>query len=237
MSNFIHVFPLSIYRDSINLSNSYKQQLIDRVMELEATEPETSSTGGPRRDEDSAWLGDTQGHEFLHNDELFDDLHRQFSACIIQYVRSLGVNVEPIEFFYQRSWATVSRAGQKIHEHAHMQSNISFAYYLKKPVDGGGINFITYDHPNEFSPGIFTPSKTDLGFIAEPSMLTWNIVNIDPKEDEIYIFPSKTLHSTDPNQSSEPRISLSADVTTMLRDSSGHETMMPHVSNWKSFDQ
>jgi uncharacterized protein (TIGR02466 family) len=231
MSKFIHVFPLSIYRDTISLSAVYKKALVDKVLEME-------QAGAKRqKGEDSAWLGDTQGFEFLYKVEPFADLYREISRCIKDYVHSLGVNVDLIEFFYQRSWATVSRSGEKIHEHAHMQSNISFAYYLKKPDSSGGINFITYDHPNEFSAGTFTPSKSELGFISEPSMLTWNIVNIDPKEDEIYIFPSKTLHSTDPNKSSEPRISISADVTTMLRDSSGHETMMPHLSNWQSLDE
>jgi len=236
MSNFIHVFPLSIYRDVITLSASYKKELIAHILAAETARGESQTSVAPRKDDDSAWLGDTQGHEFLHNIDLFADLYREIAECVRKYVRSLGVNADLIDFFYQRSWATISRGGQRIHEHAHMQSNISFAYYLKKPDGGGGINFITYDHPNEFSPGIFTPSKTDLGFINEPSMLTWNIVNIDPKEDEIYIFPSKSLHSTDANQSSDERISLSADITTMLKDSTGHETMMPHFSNWKSFD-
>lgn len=231
MSKFVHIFPLSIYHDTILLSDSYKESLVAKILEMERT-----AQAEDKESHDSAWLGDTQGFEFLYKVELFNDLYREISRCINDYVRSLGINVDLIEFFYQRSWATVSRGGEKIHEHAHMQSNISFAYYLKKPDRSGGINFITYDHPNEFSAGIFTPSKSKLGFISEASMLTWNIVNIDPKENEIYIFPSKTLHSTDPNKSSESRISISADVTTMLRDSAGHETMMPHVSNWKSFD-
>jgi ectoine hydroxylase-related dioxygenase (phytanoyl-CoA dioxygenase family) len=75
-----------------------------------------------------------------------------------------------------------------------------------------------------------------MGFISRPSMLTWNSVLIEPVEDDIVVFPSKTLHATAPNQSERPRISISADVTTMLRDSRGHETMMPHFSHWRSFD-
>ena len=68
-------------------------------------------------------------------------------------------------------------------------------------------------------------------------MLTWNRVNMEPEENDIVIFPSKTLHATLPNESDEPRISISADITTMLRDSHGHETMMPHFRHWRSFDQ
>ena len=68
-------------------------------------------------------------------------------------------------------------------------------------------------------------------------MLTWNIVTIDPDEDDIYIFLSKTLHSTAPNENVEPRIAISEDVTTILRESHGHETMMPHIFHWQSFDE
>jgi hypothetical protein len=68
-------------------------------------------------------------------------------------------------------------------------------------------------------------------------VLTWNRVQLDADEDDILIFPSKTLHGTASSNSDEPRISLSADISAMLRDSNGHETMMPHFSNWRSFDE
>ena len=231
MSNFIHLFPLSLYRDSINLSQSYKRELVDAVFEMEKQAPKT------KQSTDSAWLGDTRGHEFLFKDQRFVELFRQIAMKVREYTDALGINSSLIDFYFQRSWATITRSAEHINEHAHHQSNISFAFYLKKPEKSGGINFITYNHPNEFSNGIFTPTKNQLGFVNTESMLTWNLVNIDPAEDEILIFPSKTLHSTAPNETDTPRISISADVTTLLRDSQGHETMMPHFSHWKSFDE
>lgn len=229
MSNFIHLFPLSVYRASITLSPDYKQQLIKLILEME--------TAAKKERAQSAWLGDTAGFEFLFQREEFRELYRLIAQTIRDYTHALGMNNELIDFYYQRSWATITRKGEQINEHSHDQSNISFAYYLQKPPGSGGINFITYDHPNELSRGVFTPAKAEIGFIDRPSMLTWNNVSIEPKEDEIYIFPSKTLHSTTPSQTDEPRISISADVTTMLRDSQGHETMMPHFRNWQSFDE
>lgn len=228
MSNFVHIFPLSIYRDSLVLSPTYKQQLVDAILQMEAA----SAKSNP----DRAWLGDTAGHEFLFQQPEFHELFALIGNKIREYTMQLGMNNDVIDFYFQRAWATVTRRDEEINEHAHNQSNISFAYYLKKPAGSGGINFITYEHPNEISPGVFTPAKAELGFIDRPSMLTWNRVSIDAKEDEIIIFPSKTLHATTPSEADEPRISISADVTTMLRESRGHETMMPHFRNWRSFD-
>jgi uncharacterized protein (TIGR02466 family) len=230
MSQFVHLFPLSVYRDKLPLDRAYKQQLIDAILRMEA---EAAVSNRPAH---SAWLGDTAGFEFLFQRPEFHELFRQIGRKVREYTAALGINNQLIDFYFQRSWATITRRDQHINQHAHEQSNISFAYYLLKPRGSGGISFIIENHPNEFSRGIFSPSKADLGFIANPSMLTWNHVNLDPEEDDIVIFPSKTLHATLPNETDQPRISISADVTTMLRDSRGHETMMPHFSHWQRFE-
>jgi uncharacterized protein (TIGR02466 family) len=230
MSRFIHLFPLSVYRDKIVLDEAYKRQLVELILAMEAAADRSDKPAH------SAWLGDTQGFEFLFQRPEFMRLFRQISQKVRDYSAALGINNRLIDFCYQRSWATVTRRGERINQHAHEQSNISFAYYLQKPRGSGGISFITDNHPNEFSRGIFSPSKESLGFIDTPSMLTWNHVNLDPEEDDIVIFPSKTLHATLPNDVEEPRISISADITALLRDSRGHETMMPHFSQWRSFD-
>jgi len=213
------------------VTDEYRAQLIDLILRS------NQGSEGTRGHEQAAWLGDISGHEFLFRVPEFRELFVQIAEKIRSYTDSLGINTELINFAFQRSWATVTRQGERISEHAHEQSNISFAYYLKKPPGSGAINFITEDHPNEFSRGIFTPTKQDLGFIKTPSPMTWNLMTIEADQDDILIFPSKTLHSTVPNQSEEARISISADVVTMLRDSQGHETMMPDIKHWQSLDE
>ncbi len=229
MGRFVHLFPLSVYRDLLGLPAGYRQQLVRRVERMEAE-------AAAREIEGSAWLGDIRGFEFLFQDAEFQPLFAHVAAAVRKYIEALGMDGQRIDFYFQRAWATLSRRGERINQHSHEQSNISVAYYLKKPENSGGIQFITENHPNEFSRGIFTPSKADLGFIQQPGLLTWNLVAMEPAEDEIVIFPSKTTHATAPSQTDEPRISISADITTMLRDSRGHETMMPHFSQWRSFD-
>jgi uncharacterized protein (TIGR02466 family) len=229
MAKLIHIFPLSIYRDRNELPPAYRAELVQLVFDMEAA----AKSDKPVH---SAWLGDTSGYEFLYKHERFADLYRAIAAQVRAYTEALGIDATLIDFYFQRSWATITRQGERISEHSHEQSNISVAYYLLKPADAGGINFITYNHPNEFSRGIFTPSKAALGFIKRPGLPTWNTVHLDPDEGDIVIFPSKTLHATVRNESNQPRISISADVTTMLKESTGHETMMPHFSHWRSFD-
>lgn len=230
MGRFINVFALSIYRDKIDLDAAYKAELVRSIVEMErAAAPQAKSAT-------TAWLGDTRGFEFLFQRPEFARLYKEIAAKVLAYTADLGINNDLVEFFFQRSWATISRRGERISEHAHEQSNITFAYYLSKPPNSGGISFVTYDHPNELARGLFSPKKESLGLIKTPSLHTWNTVAIEPDEDEIVIFPSKTLHATAPNTTDQPRISISADISMLLRDSQGHETMMPHFSNWRSFD-
>ena len=54
-------------------------------------------------------------------------------------MKTLEINPENLDIYYQRSWATYTENEQSINFHTHSQSNISFAYYLLKPPNSGGI--------------------------------------------------------------------------------------------------
>ena len=231
MNKLISIFPLSIFKDSIALPEDYKQQLIRAIFEMEAETAEAAHAG------DEAWLGDTRGFAFLFQKPLFEELYRRIAETIRAYIEALGLNNELLDFYFQRSWAKITRKGEKIHEHCHAQSNLSCSYYLRKPPHSGGIQFTTQNHPNEFATGMFSSAKADLGLIQQQGVHTCNAVVVEPAEGDIFVFPSKSLHGTVPSESGDARISISADITTMLRDSYGHETMMPHFSNWRRFDE
>ena len=104
MSKFVHIFPLSIYRDSLTLAPDYKQQLIDSILQMEAASQKKSV--------DRAWLGDTAGHEFLFQREEFQELFRAIAQKIRDYTMALGMNNDLLDFYFQRSWATVTRRGE-----------------------------------------------------------------------------------------------------------------------------
>jgi uncharacterized protein (TIGR02466 family) len=225
MSEFIDLFALSVFRQKLEIDAGYREKLCARILEMERPQPEV----------ESAWLGDTSGYEFLFRDPDFAGLFRSIGNAIRAYTEGLGLNNELLSFYYQRSWATVSREGQRIFEHTHQQSHLSFAFYLQKPADGGGIYFSAAEHPNEFASGLFTLSKEEMQIIKRPGSRTLNRIYVEPEEGEILVFPSKTLHSTAPNMTSQPRISISADIVVTLTESHGHETLMPAIENWQKF--
>ena len=225
MSEFIDLFALSVFRQKLDLSAEDREKLCNRILEMERPQPE----------QESAWLGDTSGFEFLFRDPDFESLFQSIGDAIRNYTEALGLNNDLLSFYFQRSWATVSREGQRIFEHSHQQSHLSFAFYLQKPADSGGIFFSVAEHPNEFAAGLFTLSKEELQIIKRPDSRTLNQIYVEPEEGEILVFPSKTLHSTAANMTAEPRISISADIVVTLAESRGHETLMPAIEKWQRF--
>ena len=147
----------------------------------------------------------------------------------------MEINTKLLDIYYQRSWATYTKNKQSINFHTHAQSNISFAYYLLKPPKSGGIIFRSNELQNEIAKNIFTNSKIEKSLINKPNVYNSDKSVFDLEQDSIIIFPSKTPHATIPNKSKSPRISISGDVTIMLKDSKGFEHLMPNFKNWTKF--
>ena len=60
-------------------------------------------------------------------------------------------------------------------------------------------------------------------------------VNISTEVDELYIFPSKTTHSTSENKTTFERISISADVSIITKHSKNLEHLLTPIDNWIKF--
>ena len=60
-------------------------------------------------------------------------------------------------------------------------------------------------------------------------------IKIDTEEDDIIIFPSKTIHATEENKNNNERISISADITIVAKNAENLEYLMPPLSEWKKF--
>ncbi len=225
----LNFFPLSILQDQIDLSNEKKISLINEVKDMKE-----NSQNLKYKENDDSWTGDTQGHEFIHKNPKFDIFFSELKKKIDLYLDFLKIDKNQVEPFIQRSWATISVGREAIADHKHLQSHLSFAYYLKKnPEDA---NFVLYDevYRNEFIPGLFK-SKTaiDKKVIQQMTISTAPRVSVAVKEDDIILFPSKTLHSTERNKSNKERISISGDITFLSKDSNLLEHLVPNYSNWK----
>ena len=222
-------FPLSVFQDQIQMSIDEKNNLINEIRKMKDTSQNLGSIG-----KSESWTGDTQGFEYLHKNKVFDKLFDEIKKKIILYLNFLKVDQEQIDIFMQRSWATISNNKEVIRKHQHLQSHISFAYYLKKnPEDA---NFILHDEikRNEFIPALFT-SKTlqKEKVVKEPTYASAPRINLEVKEDDIVIFPSKTPHGTDQILNNNERISISGDVIFLAKNSNLLEHLTPSFENWK----
>jgi len=222
-------FPLSIFQDQIQMSNDEKNNLINEIRKMKDL-----SKNSDYKFNNESWTGDTQGFEYLHKNKVFDKLFDEIKKKIILYLEFLKVDKEKIDIFMSRSWATISNDKEVIAKHKHLQSHISFAYYLKKrPEDA---NFILHDEikRNEFIPALFT-SKTiqKEKVVKEPTYASAPRINLGVKEDDIVIFPSKTPHGTDQTLNNNERISISGDVIFLAKDSNLLEHLTPNFNNWK----
>ena len=222
-------FPLSILQDQIKLLDEEKINLINDIRVMKS-----NSQNSDYQKNDASWTGDTQGYEYIFNIPKFENLFLEIKKKIEIYLDFLKIDKDQIEVYIQRSWATISVSGEVISKHQHLQSHLSFAYYLKKNVEDS--NFIIYDDDkkNEFIPGLFG-SKTLIQkkLIKEISFSTATRIALDVKEDDIVIFPSKTPHSTDQIKTNSERISISGDVIFVAKDTTNIEHLMPNFKNWK----
>ena len=224
-----NLFPLTVLQDSIYIEEQERIKLVNEIKKMRNEVKEEKKSN-------YAWTGDTKGHEFLFSNTTFKNISHKISAVIKEYLKALSINIEMLDIYYQRSWATYTENEQSINFHTHSQSNISFAYYLLKPPGSGGIIFRSNELQNEIAKNIFTSSKIEKSLIDKPNPYNSDRSMFDLGQDSIIIFPSKTPHATMPNKSGKLRVSISGDVTIMLKDSKGFEHLMPSFNNWTKFN-
>jgi len=131
-------FPLSILQDQIKLTDEEKINLINDIRIMKS-----NSQNSDHKLNKASWTGDTQGHEYIYNNPKFSNLFEEIKKKILIYLDFLKIDQDQIETYIQRSWATISVNSEVISKHQHLQSHLSFAYYLKKNKDDS--NFIIYD--------------------------------------------------------------------------------------------
>jgi uncharacterized protein (TIGR02466 family) len=222
-------FPLSILQDQIKLTYENKINLINDIRIMK-----NNSQNSDYKLNQASWTGDTQGYEYIYNNPKFSNLFIEIKKKIQIYLDFLKIDREQIETYIQRSWATISVGSEVISKHQHLQSHLSFSYYLKKSKEDS--NFIIYDDEkkNEFIPGLFgSRTLVQKKLIKEVTLTTATRVSLDIKEDDIIIFPSKTPHSTDQIKTNAERISISGDIIFLAKNTKLIEHLTPNFKNWK----
>jgi uncharacterized protein (TIGR02466 family) len=223
----LNCFPLTVFKDRLGLEAAYRTQLGEFITQ---SYREGVKTGQSNR---AAWTGDKNGWEFLHEEAVFATLFKAMHVSLRAYLDMLSVNADRVGLHYTRSWGTVSERGQSIRRHRHNQSHISVVYYPVKAENTGNLIFHMPDPLNELSPGLFEPHAIKQGLLKASTPLNSELVDLPVVEDDIVIFPSKTFHGTDPNNTDGARISIAVDVVMTLSDATGVEYLLPPVDRWR----
>ena len=226
--NLINLFPLTIIKDKIEIIDNEKVLMIDEIRNMK-----NNSKNEDFQTKTNAWTGDTQGFEYIHKNRKFKNLFDEITKRIWGYLDCVEIDSKRVDLYIQRSWATISVGGERIKKHRHFQSHISFAYYLKKNKQDANIVMFDESYKTEIMPGIFrSDTALQKGIIKKmnPFNVTQAIVNVE--ENDIVIFPSKTIHSTQPTNSNDERISISADIICVAKDSNLLEIGMPPLNQW-----
>ena len=113
-----------------------------------------------------------------------------------------------------------------------MQSQISLVYYLKKPKNSGALAFFDDDPPNQFAGNLFSVLMVEHGIVKTQEVFNVKSALLESEEDGVVIFPSKTRHGTQPNETENVRISKSADIVVTLKDRVTVEYLMPSIGEW-----
>ena len=230
MGQIFNFFPLSILKSKIEFSEEKKKKMLDEIFDMEK-----KSKNNEYKNQTSSWTGDTQGFEYIHNNPIFDDFFAEVKKRIIEYLDALQVDSEQLDIFIQRSWATISKEKENIALHKHLQSHLSFAYYLKKSETDANLLLIDETKHNEFLPGLFlSPTSNKRQIIKKRNISNTAAIVFDAKEDDIVIFPSKTPHQTQPNIENNNRVSISADIFIASKNSENLEHLVTPFKNWKS---
>ena len=70
--NLINLFPLTILKDKINISDDEKSLMINEIREMKK-----NSKNINYQTKTNAWTGDTQGYEFIHKNVKFQNLFKE----------------------------------------------------------------------------------------------------------------------------------------------------------------
>lgn len=176
-------FPTPIWSSELSIN---LEKPISKCLELETklTSVKRSNVGG------------------FQSDLIDWGTHKEFLECKEVIVNNLQKIIEEIKIGSVRLtsfWININRKGNFNKQHFHPQSFLSGCLYLKTPINSGKIIFKRPDIMQHYASHLENPI-----FFLE--------CFYDPCPGMLLLFPSWVGHYVEPNNSDEPRISISFNI-------------------------
>ena len=138
-------------------------------------------------------------NNFFHNDVYLLDrlpkLAKDISNCIDDY--TINVLGEDASLHYTQSWLNINPPGASHHKHNHINSILSGVLYLQTDETSG--RFLVHRHN----------TRTIKNKTKNFNKYNFEYLFFEPKQFDLYLFPSSLEHSVEENLSSRNRLSLS----------------------------
>lgn len=189
-----NIFPTPVSFITISNDNDLLTKNILSLLK-EKNDPLRSAVDGYRIDIDQSIVDN-------HNLALGNILEK-IQVEIVEYCKQLEIYNQKIV----SSWININPKHAYNRKHVHSNSGVSGAYYVSVPDDSHG-NFI-FHRSREFADYRWNQlSKTDSKDLK-------SFISYPPKTGDLILFPSYLEHEVMPNQSEDPRISISFNTDYM----------------------
>jgi len=163
----------------------------------------------------------------IHHDERFKKLFDAIQPKIMDALTLQHLNLDILEIYITKAWATYTIKNQSIHSHRHMASHYSFVYYPYAE-EQGDLVFIDDEGSKT---GLNIPVRKE--YFTKFTDVNYSSAIYPAKTGNIVIFPSMIFHETQINTTDKPRISISGDILLTMKPNIVSEHNIPSPTTWK----
>lgn len=138
----------------------------------------------------------TSNDRYVLNHKTMSALHEFVQSCVLEYFKAIYAPKNDVTLRVTQSWLNYSKPGEWHHKHAHPNSFISGVLYIKAAKERDKIYFYNDEYRQlEISTQSFNPHN---------SRSWW----LPVETGKLMLFPSSLIHSVEPVQGDDARISL-----------------------------
>jgi uncharacterized protein (TIGR02466 family) len=144
-------------------------------------------------------------HDNIFDNEHIIDLFSKVNQCVYEISRIMGIRKNKLEL--SNFWININSKKDYNLPHTHFGGIISGVFYIKVPENSGDLIFINRN--DEIVKSYLTFSNLIGGIDYDYTQFTSELWKIQPKENNLILFPSWLEHYVQSNSSDEDRISIS----------------------------
>ncbi len=186
-----NLFPVIMHCFDCEGFNKIKNVLINQAYDLMKSEPEGLSISN---------RGGWHSKPFIVNDDS-NLIHAYLLQCLTRFDKFNSSSEIMID-----AWFNINKRGDYNVYHNHPSSDLSGVLWIKSSENCGNLkfqspyNFISYNELQSYTDDF----KEETNFYSN--------FTYEPIEGRMLVFPSHLMHTVEPNESSEDRISVSFNV-------------------------